>query len=361
MKIMAKFTFGVFAFLFTLSIHAQTPQERQEIISKYDIELLNQMQAEAEVDYQRKRKNALALAEINNWPESYKTENGGFALLVDVIDGRPIYLQTSNAGAALTARADRLYPGGSLGLNLQGQNMLVGVWDGLAVRETHQLLEGRAEQIDGETDETNHATHVTGTIIGSGAFQSGDAQGMAPLAETVNYDFGNDISKVINANITYGLLVSNHSYGINAAQANSWYLGYYDSKAQAFDDIQYTTPYYLPVFAAGNDRNENHPNPGDGGYDILTGTSVAKNNLVVAACQQVSNYTGPGSVTMSQFSSWGPTDDGRIKPDITAKGVNTYSSTATTDTSYGSSSGTSMAAPSVAGVCALLQEHYNNI
>tara|TARA_R110000850_G_scaffold150497_1_gene273180 strand:- start:74160 stop:76046 length:1887 start_codon:yes stop_codon:yes gene_type:complete len=362
MKIITKITFGVFAFIFTLSVYAQTPQERQKIISSYNIQLLNQLQADTEADYQRKRQEALALAEIYNWPETYETDNGGSALLVDVIDETyPVYLETTNFGAAITARADKLYPGGLLGLDLQGQDMLIGVWDGGRTRETHQLLEGRAVQIDGASSFSSHATHVTGTIIGSGAFQSGNAQGMAPLAETVNSDFSNDISEVIAANTTYGLLVSNHSYGVPADQVPAWYLGYYDSTARIYDQIQYTTPYFLPVFAAGNARNTNHPNQGDGGFDILTGHSVAKNNLVVAASFQVPNYTGPASVSMSPFSSWGPTDDGRIKPDITAKGVNTFSSTAVSNASYSSFSGTSMAAPSVAGVLALLQEHYNNI
>ena len=65
---------------------------------------------------------------------------------------------------------------------------------------------------------------------------------------------------------------------------------------------------------------------------------------------------------MSSFSAWGPTDDGRIKPDIVANGVSLFSSTAAANNiTYGSSSGTSMSAPNATGSLMLLQEHYNNL
>ena len=64
---------------------------------------------------------------------------------------------------------------------------------------------------------------------------------------------------------------------------------------------------------------------------------------------------------MSSFSSWGPTDDGRIKPDISAKGVNMYSCSGTSNASYMNMSGTSMSAPNVSGSLLLLQQHYNNL
>ncbi len=46
---------------------------------------------------------------------------------------------------------------------------------------------------------------------------------------------------------------------------------------------------------------------------------------MVAATFEVLDYEDASDVFMSSFSSWGPTDDGRIKPDISAKGVNMYS------------------------------------
>ncbi|MEI9913388.1 MAG: S8 family serine peptidase [Bacteroidota bacterium] len=142
----------------------------------------------------------------------------------------------------------------------------------------------------------------------------------------------------------------------------------------------------LIVKAGGNNRSENGPAVGspywrynssgtmadagtrpDGissndGYDILSLNSTAKNILVVGAVNPISNgYTKPSDVVMSSFSSWGPTDDGRIKPDVVADGVGLLSSIATSDNAYASYSGTSMASPTAAGSLLLLQEYYSQL
>ncbi len=57
------------------------------------------------------------------------------------------------------------------------------------------------------------------------------------------------------------------------------------------------------------------------------------------------------------FSSWGPTDDGRIKPEVVTKGVAVKSPVASSDTADDSYPGTSMASPGVAGVGLLLQQY----
>ena len=69
-------------------------------------------------------------------------------------------------------------------------------------------------------------------------------------------------------------------------------------------------------------------------------------------------YGSPSDVVFADFSSWGPSDDGRIKPDLVADGVNVLSSSSASNSSYEILSGTSMSSPATAGSAFLLQEYY---
>ncbi|MGK0379204.1 S8 family serine peptidase [Patiriisocius sp. Uisw_017] len=349
-----------FVVVVSFSSFSQTEAQRQKISNSYNIEKLNLLENELREQFETKQQRAFALASQNGWPLEYATANGGNALLVDIFpDGTPKYYQTENKEAAITTRTDRVHSGGIAGLNLNGENMTIGFWDAGPVRATHELFSGRVTLVENTGNVSNHATHVAGTIIGNGNVVGGNAKGMAPEAALLAYNFNDDEPEMTNA-AANGMLISNHSYGIDPSGTPLWYLGYYDSNARNIDNIIYNAPFYLPICSAGNARTSGE-NPADGGYDYLNHYSVAKNNLVVAATFEVLEYQQPSDVEMSTFSSWGPTDDGRIKPDISAKGVAMFSSSGAADGQYTVLTGTSMASANVSGSLLLLQQHYNEL
>jgi trimeric autotransporter adhesin len=125
-------------------------------------------------------------------------------------------------------------------------------------------------------------------------------------------------------------------------------------------------PYYLMVVAAGNDGeanyNEKPMNPSFPQYDKLAGFATSKNNLTIASSNDAEIYSDGRlkSVESSNSSSQGPTDDLRIKPDISGNGETVYSTSANKQ-GYATYSGTSTATPNVTGSLLLLQEHYKNL
>jgi len=311
----------------------------------------------------------------------------------------PLYRITHNLNGAQTIGTNRVWTGGSSGLQLNGQNMTLGIWDSKAVRTSHQAFGGRASVFDGTTTNSNHATHVGGTMIGSGTGQS-TAKGMAPSASLRSFDWTDDVTEMA-AEGASGLLVSNHSYGLITGWAygdygdfgsDAWYwygapgdtidynFGLYSQESADWDAVAFNAPNYLIVKAAGNSRGYG-PGPGtthyewtgswtssttsrqkgggSTGYDCLSHAAVSKNVLSVGAVEgMASGYTSAAQVVGSSFHSWGPTDDGRIKPDVVTKGVGVYSSTALSNTSYDTYNGTSMASPMASGSAILLQQHY---
>ena len=160
-----------------------------------------------------------------------------------------------------------------------------------------------------------------------------------------------------------GLLLSNHSYGIKADRVPDWYFGAYTKVAQDWDKIMYNAPYYLMVSAAGNaQKSRDNESPTYGtttdGFDVLLGFTLAKNGITVAGV--ISKIDGNGnlkSADVSAYSSFGPVDDGRIKPDIAGNGGSVLSTDSYSNTSYNTSSGTSMATPGVTGSLLLLQQY----
>lgn len=331
--------------------------------------------------------------------------------LQHIVNGVPLYYQTTNANAAMSVSTDKCYPAGMGGLSLTGFGVTLGIWDAGAVRAGHVEFGGRATQRDHVVATNYHSTHVAGTMIGLGAAPS--AKGMSPEAFLDCYDWNNDQAEM-NAAAQLGLRVSNHSYGLitgwqrtsfvptesngdidpvpivswtwfgdtRVSATEDYFFGYYSFEARAWDQIAVNNPFYLFVKSAGNDRNQG-PSPGtahlvfdfssgqyvvstatrsldgNGGFDCISHSGTCKNGLTVGAVNDVlGGYTTPSRVAMSSFSCWGPTDDGRIKPDLVGNGVQLYSSTDTGNQAYEVLSGTSMAAPNVSGSLGLLIQHF---
>lgn len=353
MKITFK-TFLMMSFLVGGAFYgtAQTKEQREQIVKNYDFERIEQLKNQFDQEFKEKKAKALELAKINNWPVQMVKDGAVIELMEVTEEGKPLYYTTYNAGSAITSRANHIQPGGSLGLNLTGTGMYVGVWDGEYPRTSHVDFVNRFTTQDGPgTPIARHPTHVLGTIIGAGT-NNANARGIAYQAYGYINNYANDLTEM-TTQASFGLLLSNHSYGFIAENLPQYFFGAYTSKSKSVDDIAFANPSYQPVVAAGND--------GDGNYDHLTGMGTAKNTIVVAAVSNVPNYTGPSSVSLASFSNWGPTDDNRIKPDISAKGVSVTSTIETNDTSYGQLSGTSMATPGVTGVLVLLQQHFSNL
>lgn len=359
--------------LLSVSVLAQSKQDKEQIIKNNNLKELNILKEKySEAHYKQKNK-ALLLASKEGWKTSYTDDNGSYFELIRVSEeGKPLYYRTFNVAAATSTRTNFLHNNGGLGLNIEGQGMTAHIWDGGIARATHQEYDGeggddRFSVGDGSSELNFHAAHVTGTVIASG-FESA-AKGMAPKASAVGYDWSNDESEVAEA-AANGMLISNHSYGFASRDDDgepslpAFYFGGYINDSRNWDNILYNAPYYLMVVAAGNEGNDDtvniDPLSGANSYDKLTGHSTSKNNLVIANGNDANiNEDGTLSfVIVSSGSSEGPTDDFRVKPDLMGNGTGLYSTYDTTDSAYNSITGTSMASPNVAGSLLLLQQYY---
>ncbi|MDQ7959388.1 S8 family serine peptidase [Flavobacterium lindanitolerans] len=354
-------------FLFSIPFtgFSQDKNDIEQITKNYDLKKLKELQEVYRKKAASEKRQALKAAKLNNWPEFIKNENGTVDELIKLTpDGFPLYYSVDNRSAARSTRTNFLNTGGSLGLNLDGQGMVARVWDGGKVRASHREFGGRITVNDAVASSSGnnfHATHVTGTIAATGITAS--AKGMAPLAQVRTFNWTDDESEAL-AEIQSGMLLSNHSYGVpivnNGQFVPAWYIGAYTTDARSWDEIAHNAPYYLMVASAGNNGEDENPQPMAAGYDKLTGNKTAKNNLVVANAEDavVASNGTLTNVTINSGSSQGPTDDFRVKPDITGNGTSLYSTFETSDSAYGTLTGTSMASPNVMGTLLLLQQYY---
>lgn len=308
-------------------------------------------------------------------------------------NGQPQFLCTcNNLDAAKTIGTQNLWLGGSLGLNLSGVGMnKLALWDGGSARQTHVEFGGRVVVIDTPSAVSGHTTAVVGNLMAAGL--NPNVKGMSYQTQLRNWNFTNDNAEIIAA--APSLFLSNHSYvsvcGWTYIGSNLyWYgdsslnmyrdykYGFYNDRTRIWDSVMYQNPYYLMVKAAGNDRGlgvapgsthyywngsawalTNTTRDSVGPYDCISTFGCAKNILTVGAINVMPNgYTGSSAVAVLSYSAWGPTDDGRIKPDLVAASGSILSTGTANDSAYSSLGGTSIASPNVTGSLLLLQEYF---
>ena len=258
--------------------------------------------------------------------------------------------------------------------NLSGAGVSVLVYDGGYGLASHQDFGGRLTVRD-NSGLSNHSTHVAGTIGGSGAASGGNYRGMAPAVTLESYgldvdgggtflytnpgDVEGNYWEAINI---YGVDIANNSIGTNT-ETNGFpceIQGDYGITDALIDSIvrgALGTPFRI-VWAAGNERQGSRCDvEGYGDYYSTAPPATAKNHITVGALNSNDD-------SMTSFSSWGPTDDGRLKPDIAGPGCQSNDDDGVTSTSssggYTTMCGTSMASPTVCGLAALVLEDYRD-
>jgi subtilisin family serine protease len=296
-------------------------------------------------------------------------------------------------------------------LGLYGGNQVVAIADsGLDVGTTGAAMsddfEGRIASgsslcgpFTGRTawnDFGGHGTHVSGSVLGNGALSSGLFAGAAPQARLVfqavddpSTDYLECIPETLYADMfqpAYNLNARIHSdsWGGPSGDPPNPYGGY-DLQAREVDWAAWNLKNLLILYAAGNSGTDaNYDGLVDS--DSILSPGTAKNPVTVGATENnrpsldyswgayfsflaepiYSDLLADDSTGMAAFSSRGPTDDGRVKPDIVAPGTFILSTRShdpaagigwlAYDENYTYNGGTSMATPLTAGSAALLRE-----
>jgi subtilisin family serine protease len=330
----------------------------------------------------------------------------------------PLTLQNDIAGGDIID-ADSVHS--SLGLYGKGQIVAVadtGLDTGTTDAGMSQDFRGRI--VDGRSmcgpgfrttwdDRHGHGTHVAGSVLGSGALSGsqpalhqygGSFAGLAPEAQLVFQAIDDPVYsylECIPGDLVNGLFKPAYNLGARI-HSDSWggatggtafnpQYGGYNTLSQAADTAAWTYKNLSILFAAGNSGRDKDANGGVD-PDSINSPGTAKNVITVGASE---NYRPARADTwgsawaayfpanpifsdtlsddpdgMAAFSSRGPTDDGRIKPDLVAPGTfiisaRSHASGAGSgweayNANYVYNGGTSMATPLTAGSAALVRE-----
>lgn len=338
-------------------------------------------------DYSKKQQIATDNLIKQGFSKIIHSKDGSYSELIGAnAYGKPQYFITHNSKVISGLTASGLHSG-LLGEVLEGEGVRIGLWENGQPRRAHEMfrtsttgtLQSRIEYVIGQnTTLQRHATHIAGTIIGN-QFSPSNSSPLNNLVKGVAYkstikawDWLNVPLEMQSASTVDHIKIANTSFGLNPIYMHPSEFGRYNEIAQQWDAVMCINSEFQIVKSVGNARDDKNSNGFPQypqvsileGYDLLEGAGVAKNVLVIGSVNLSKegrfNGTYSGSEIQEIYSSWGPTDDGRIKPDLVTHGNNVYSSIETQNNNYGYYSGTSQAAAGVTGGIALLHNYWDS-
>ncbi len=325
------------------------------------------------------RVDARRLVELVRSPAVLWIEKAPRMKLIDEIASKIVGGDTDTPGTLAHVQALG-FDGSGVTVSVADSGIDVGEADGM-----HPDLAGRVDAflfygtLADASDEHSHGTHCAGIVAGNAATGEVDdggflyGLGVAPGAHLVAqriFDGAGDYfppesnERLTRDAVRAGAYVGSNSWGDDTQ-------GQYDLSAAEFDalvrDADALTPgdqQYVLEFSAGN------AGPGP---QTMDSPAVAKNVIATGACENDRFTFGiydQGREVMADFSSRGPAEDGRIKPDVTAPGtwIASLLSQAATDqyawspidANYMYMGGTSQAGPHASGACAVIVQWYRS-
>ncbi|MCP4123553.1 MAG: S8 family serine peptidase [Bacteroidetes bacterium] len=279
------------------------------------------------------------------------TQFPGIAFIGPSLDGRVPLLDD----AINMTRVNALQNTGPFGEDLSGEGINVGIWDG-GLTGNHIDINGNVTNVEKNfysASDSKHPTHVAGVVTGKG-HRDVRIKGMAPETDVYVWSFEGDIIGEMNQGISdYNLNIINSSfylaeYNDPIFETMCFFPGYYVLESQGIDKMVRDNPALVHTIANGN---QNSDCQGGGGWSgIPIGLQGSKNVISVGWLDINEDFYGGSSV--------GPTYDGRLKPEVMAKGAQLLGP----DLNHGYHIrwGSSGSSPTVAGTVALLQEWYSD-